>query len=166
MSDSSSLFLRTVVFGYKKTVCGVRGAYVTPPPDILLYIANRETMQGNVKMISSELKDQERRLDFIVVLLALLAKMSSLTTFSHTLFTTTPTLNDFCLWLYSPLLDLGRFFSFLIHTQSVGLLGRGISPSQGRYVHKHRINVRKHQCLEWDSNPRPQCSSGRRRFMP
>jgi hypothetical protein len=35
------------------------------------------------------------------------------------------------LWLYSPL-DLGRFFSFLICTQSVGLLGRGISPSQGR----------------------------------
>jgi hypothetical protein len=33
------------------------------------------------------------------------------------------------LWLYSPL-DLGRFFSFLIYTQSVGLLGRGISTSQ------------------------------------
>jgi hypothetical protein len=33
------------------------------------------------------------------------------------------------------LVDLGRFFSFLIHTQSVGLLGRGISPSQGRYLH-------------------------------
>jgi hypothetical protein len=32
------------------------------------------------------------------------------------------------LWLYSPL-DLGRFFSFLIYTQSVGLLGREISPS-------------------------------------
>jgi hypothetical protein len=32
------------------------------------------------------------------------------------------------LWLYSPLLDLGRFFNFLIFfTQSVGLLGRGIT---------------------------------------
>jgi hypothetical protein len=31
--------------------------------------------------------------------------------------------------------DLGRFFSFLIYTQSVGLLGRGISPSQGRCLH-------------------------------
>jgi hypothetical protein len=31
--------------------------------------------------------------------------------------------------------DLGRFFSFLIHTQSVGLLQRGISPSQDRYLH-------------------------------
>jgi hypothetical protein len=38
------------------------------------------------------------------------------------------------LWLYSPS-DLGRFFSFLIYTQSVGLLGRGISPLQGRYLH-------------------------------
>jgi hypothetical protein len=33
------------------------------------------------------------------------------------------------------LVDLGRFFSFFIYTQSVGLLGRGISPSQGRYLH-------------------------------
>jgi hypothetical protein len=37
--------------------------------------------------------------------------------------------------------DLGRFFSlFLIYT----LLGRGISPSQGRYLHteKHKHNKR------------------------
>jgi hypothetical protein len=27
------------------------------------------------------------------------------------------------------LVDLGRFYSFLIHTQSVGILGRGISPA-------------------------------------
>jgi hypothetical protein len=43
------------------------------------------------------------------------------------------------------LVDLGRFFSFLIYTQSVGLLRRGISSSQGRYLHteqhKHRINA-------------------------
>jgi hypothetical protein len=36
-------------------------------------------------------------------------------------------------------------FSFVIIRQSVGLLGRGISPSQGRYLHmeqhKHRINA-------------------------
>jgi hypothetical protein len=65
------------------------------------------------------------------------------------------------LWLYS-LVDLGRIFCFLIYTQSEGLLGRGISPSQGRYLHtgqhKHRINAHRHPCLEWDSNPRPQCS--------
>jgi hypothetical protein len=57
------------------------------------------------------------------------------------------------------LVELGRFFSFLICTQLVGLLGRGISPSQGRYLHtehhKHRINAHRHPGLEWDSNPRP-----------
>jgi hypothetical protein len=67
------------------------------------------------------------------------------------------------LWLYSPL-DLGRFFSFLIYTQSVGLLGRGISPLQGRYLHTEQ-HKQKHPCLKSDSNPRPHCSSGRRRFM-
>jgi hypothetical protein len=41
---------------------------------------------------------------------------------------------------------LAEFFSFLIFTQSVGLLGRGISPSQGRYLHigQHRINADIH----------------------
>jgi hypothetical protein len=39
-----------------------------------------------------------------------------------------------------------RFVSlqFLNLRQSVGLLGRGISPSQGRYVHKHRMNANIH----------------------
>jgi hypothetical protein len=48
--------------------------------------------------------------------------------------------------LYRPLLGPGVFFSFVIFfTQTVGLLRRGISPSQGRYLHteqhKHRINA-------------------------
>jgi hypothetical protein len=111
------------------------------------------------------------------------------------------------------LVDLGPFFSFLIYTQSVGLLGRGISPPQGLYLHteqhkhrineqtsmpvvgfeptipvseqaktvhaldravtvigtgrhKQRINAERHPCPEWNSNPRSQCSSGRRCFMP
>jgi hypothetical protein len=55
------------------------------------------------------------------------------------------------------------------YTQSVGLLGRGISPSQGLYLYreqrKHRINAHKHPCLEWDSNPRSQRSRGLRRFI-
>jgi hypothetical protein len=50
-------------------------------------------------------------------------------------------------------------FRFLNPIQLAGLFGRGISPSQGRYLptgqHKHRINAHKHPCLEWDSNPRP-----------
>jgi hypothetical protein len=37
-------------------------------------------------------------------------------------------------------------------TQSVGLLGRGISPSQGRYLHtgqhKHRLNAHRHPCVK------------------
>jgi hypothetical protein len=61
---------------------------------------------------------------------------------------------------------LGHFFSFLIHTQSAGLLWRGISPSQGRYLHKHRIKAHRHPCLGWDSNLRSQRSSGQRWFMP
>jgi hypothetical protein len=51
-----------------------------------------------------------------------------------------------------PLLDLRCYFSFLIFTQSVGLLGRGISPSQGRHIHtgQHKENERthKHPCLQ------------------
>jgi hypothetical protein len=39
-------------------------------------------------------------------------------------------------WLYSHLLGPGLFFSFVIlFTQMVGLLGRGISQSQGRHLH-------------------------------
>jgi hypothetical protein len=55
-------------------------------------------------------------------------------------------------------------------TQSVGLFGRGLSPSQNRYLHtgqhKHRINAHRHPCLKWDPNPRSQCLSGRRQFIP
>jgi hypothetical protein len=41
------------------------------------------------------------------------------------------------LWLYSPLLGPGLFFTFTIFfTQTVGLLGWVISPSQGRYLHR------------------------------
>jgi hypothetical protein len=39
-------------------------------------------------------------------------------------------------WLYCPLLGSDLFFSIVIFfTQTVGLLGRAISPSQGRYLH-------------------------------
>jgi hypothetical protein len=37
-----------------------------------------------------------------------------------------------------------------------------ISTSQGLYLHKHRINADRHPCLQWDSDPRSQCSSERR----
>jgi hypothetical protein len=72
--------------------------------------------------------------------------------------------------LSTALVDLRRFFSFLIRTQSVGLLGRGIRQSQGHYLyteqHKQRINAYRRPCPEQDSNARSQCTSGRRQFMP
>jgi hypothetical protein len=40
-------------------------------------------------------------------------------------------------------MDLDRFFSFLKCTQGVGLLGRGISPSQDRYLHTGQHKRRK-----------------------
>jgi hypothetical protein len=50
------------------------------------------------------------------------------------------------------LLDLGRFFSFLIYTQLVGLLGREISPSQGRYLRREQKktqNKRTQTSMPW-----------------
>jgi hypothetical protein len=49
-------------------------------------------------------------------------------------------------WLYNPLLGPGLFYIYVIFfTQTVGLLERVISPSQGRYLHtrqrKYRINA-------------------------
>jgi hypothetical protein len=69
-------------------------------------------------------------------------------------------------WLYSfvgpwPLLQFRNLF-----TQSVGLLGRVISPSQGPYLHARRHTqderAQSHKYLEWDSNPRSQQSRERR----
>jgi hypothetical protein len=48
-------------------------------------------------------------------------------------------------WLYSLFLGPGLFFIFVIFfTQSVGLLGQGISPSQGLYLYteQHKQNKR------------------------
>jgi hypothetical protein len=77
-----------------------------------------------------------------------------------------------------PLIQFRNHFS-----QTVGLLGRVISLSQGRYLntgpHKHRINAHaharththththtKHLCPEWDSKPGSQRPSERKQFMP
>jgi hypothetical protein len=75
--------------------------------------------------------------------------------------------------LCSPLLDLGRFFSFLIlytvgRTPWTGKkpIARPLPTHIDRTTHTHRINTHIHPCLEWDSNPWFQISSGRRRFIP
>jgi hypothetical protein len=72
--------------------------------------------------------------------------------------------------LYSPFLGPGFVFSSVIFfTQTVELLWRVITSSQGRCLHtrQHKQNkrVRRYPCLEWDPNPRSQRSSERRQFI-
>jgi hypothetical protein len=81
-------------------------------------------------------------------------------------------LSFLCLSLYGsavPLLDLARFFSFLI------LYTVGRTPWTGNQPVARPLSTRRStqtqdkltqtpHCLEWDSNPRLQCSSGRRQF--
>jgi hypothetical protein len=75
------------------------------------------------------------------------------------------------LWLYSPLLDLGCFFSFLI-LYTVGTtpwtgdqpVARPLPARTGQ--HKHRIKAHRHPCLKWDLKQSSQCLSGRKQFMP
>jgi hypothetical protein len=63
-----------------------------------------------------------------------------------------------------------------IYIQSVRLLGRVISPSQGLYLNTGQHKYRKththththinHPCPKWDSNTRSQRPRERRQFMP
>jgi hypothetical protein len=76
------------------------------------------------------------------------------------------------LWLYSCLLDLGRFFTFFIPYTAGWTPWTGDQPI-ARPLPTHRTtqthNKRTQTSMprvRWDSNPRSQCSSGRRRFMP
>jgi hypothetical protein len=54
------------------------------------------------------------------------------------------------LWLYSPFLDLHRFFSFLILYTASRTPWVGDQPV-ARPLPTHSTN--RHLCLEWDSNP-------------
>jgi hypothetical protein len=64
--------------------------------------------------------------------------------------------NSFYLWLYSPIQALAASMKLSVSLQlldlgqSVGLLGRVISLSQGLNMYTNA----KHPCPEWDSNPR------------
>jgi hypothetical protein len=80
-------------------------------------------------------------------------------------------LTSIYLWLYSYFVTHWPIFSFFIFYT----LGR--SPWTGDEpvarplpahtgVHKHRINAHRLPCFKCDSNPRPQCLSGRRLFVP
>jgi hypothetical protein len=64
-----------------------------------------------------------------------------------------------------------RFVSlqFLNLRQSVGSLDGGSARRKAatyKQNNTNRINANRHPCLEWDSNPRSQCSSEQRHFMP
>jgi hypothetical protein len=56
------------------------------------------------------------------------------------------------------------WLQFLNLRQSVGLLERGSSSSQGRFLTQN-TNKHRHPCLERDSNPRSKYSRGLRHFM-
>jgi hypothetical protein len=60
------------------------------------------------------------------------------------------------------------FSNYESYSQSVGLLGRVMDPSQGRCLRRttQSQDERRHPCLEWDSNSRSQCLSGRKRSVP
>jgi hypothetical protein len=64
--------------------------------------------------------------------------------------------------------SMKRFVSLqFLNSKRVGRTSwMGVSPLQGRYLYKHRINTDKHPCLQWDSSPRFQRSSGRGHSMP
>jgi hypothetical protein len=73
------------------------------------------------------------------------------------------------LWLYSPSLDLGRFFSFLI-LYTVGRTPWTSDQPVARPIPTYRTTETQNKCwqpcLEWDSNPRSHRSIEQRQFMP
>jgi hypothetical protein len=86
----------------------------------------------------------------------------------HTSFNLTKIFRSVC-GSTARLLDIGRFFAFLILRVYEYTFSRipwtGDQPV-ARSLPTHRINAHRHPCLEWDSNPRSQRSSERRQFMP
>jgi hypothetical protein len=79
--------------------------------------------------------------------------------------------HNLSLWLSVLLLELGRFFSFLV------LFTVGRTPLTGdqpvakplpthRKTQTQNKRTHRHPCLKWDSNPWSQCSSERRHSIP
>jgi hypothetical protein len=64
-----------------------------------------------------------------------------------------------------PFLDLGRFFSFLIYTQSVGLFEQENRQSQGVYPEAEQTYTDIY-ASSGIQNLETQCLNGRRQFMP
>jgi hypothetical protein len=76
------------------------------------------------------------------------------------------------LWLYSPLLGLGRFFrSLILYRVGRAPWTRDQPVAMPISIHRTTQTQNKgtqyrHPCLEWDSNPWSQRSSEWRQFMP
>jgi hypothetical protein len=75
--------------------------------------------------------------------------------------------------LYSLLISTNMnivFSSIILYTVSRSPWTGDQPVARPRYLHtgqhKHRINVHRHPCLQWDSNQRSRCLSEQRRFMP
>jgi hypothetical protein len=108
---------------------------------------------------------------YIYIYISVICKAWGLHTWSNCIALCHVVLCFFFQLFLQPVQCPGLFFnSVIIFTQKVGLLGRVKSPWQGRYLytgqHKQNKRIHRHQCLEWDSNPRSQCSNERKQFMP
>jgi hypothetical protein len=80
------------------------------------------------------------------------------------------TCRDISLWLYSPngSWPLFHFLNLYAVSRTPWTGDQPVARPLPTHTeeHKHRLNEQRHPCLEWDSKPRSQCSSERRRFMP
>jgi hypothetical protein len=132
--------------------CGWTAAFVWPVTFTLIGVARGQETDWRVA---------SRPVVGVVCRYRLLQPLSRLTNFDDTVY----------LWLCSPLLDFGRFFSFLIFYTVGRTPWTGDQPVSWplpahRTARTQNKLTHRHPCLEWDLNSRSQCLSGRRRFMP
>jgi hypothetical protein len=67
---------------------------------------------------------------------------------------------------WNPFSDPGLFLSFVGKIPSTGYQPVARPRPTHKTTQAKRTNAQRHKCPEWDSNPRPQHSSGRRLFLP
>jgi hypothetical protein len=79
-------------------------------------------------------------------------------------------LNNYLSMALEPFVGSWTLFQFLdlLHSRQDSLDGGSAGRKAATYTgqHKHGINAHRHPYLNLDSNPRSQCLSGRRQFMP
>jgi hypothetical protein len=143
------LFFSSVIF-FTQTV-GLLGRVISPSQDPYLHTGQHKL---RINTHTDERAKTFYALDRSVTVIS--KHVSFMHSFIHSSMALQP--------LLGPVLSLSFIIFF---TQTVGLFGRVINPSQGHYLHtgqhKHRINAT--YSFEWDSNPWSQLSSERRQFM-